>query len=215
MNQIDLVCWDFGDTLVDERFMRIAPPDVAAWTTTYDEVLNSLGDFDTEWMLGRASMNDLIQPLAARLPMSAAAIGRHLRLVWQQIEWFDEARQWIDRLQGNVLQAVVTVNPHEFHGIATACGLDPLVDVIVTSADLETLSKVEMANHARDLLGLEAGLSTTILIDNRRDNVDEFEAAGGSAIHFERSTFAAIAESTLKMSRLQFVDTARNTSTTD
>jgi len=215
MKVIDLVCWDFGDTLVDERFMRIAPPDVPAWTQTYDDVLGALGTYDDEWMLGRASMNELIQPLAARLPMSPAHVGRHLRAVWQQIEWFDEVRQHMIELDGRVLQAIVTVNPHEFHGIATACGLDPLVDVMVTSADLATISKVDMSKHARHLLGLGEGLATTLLIDNRRDNTEEFRAAGGHAIHFERSTFGSIAESVLESSRLQFVDTARNTSTTD
>lgn len=212
---IDLVCWDFGDTLVDERFMRIAPAGVDEWSEVYDEVLTDLGDFDTQWMLGQASMNDLVAPLAQRLPMTRAAVARHMRAVWRQITWFPEARAWIEHLQGRVIQAIVTVNPHEFHGIATACGLDPLVDLIVTSADLATLSKVTMTEHAREILGLAPGLSTSVLIDNRRDNVAEFAAAGGHAIHFERATFAPIAETMLTDNRLQFIDGARNTPDSD
>ena len=36
---IDLVCWDFGDTLVDERFMRLPPDGVPEWGEVYDAVL--------------------------------------------------------------------------------------------------------------------------------------------------------------------------------
>lgn len=215
---IDLVCWDFGDTLVDERFMRIAPRGVHEWTLVYDEVLASLGDhgnFDNEWMLGRATMNELVGPLSLRLPMTRAAVAKHLRAVWQQIDWYPEVRALLEHLNGQVLQAIVTVNPHEFHGISTACGLDPLVDVIVTSADLQTLSKVTMAAHARELLGLAPGLSTTLLIDNRADNVDEFLRAGGRGIPFQRPTFTSNAAVLLSPDQLQFVQAARNTSDTD
>ena len=43
---VDLVCWDFGDTLVDERFMRIAPEGVPQWGKVYDEIL----DERPEWV---------------------------------------------------------------------------------------------------------------------------------------------------------------------
>lgn len=194
---IDLVCWDFGDTLVDERFMRICPPGVPGWTEVYDRLLAGRPGWDNEWMLGRASLNELIAPLAEELSMERAAVSRHLRSVWQQIVWFPEVRGWVERLDGVVQQAVVTVNPWEFEGIAVACGLVPLVDVIVTSAELETLSKVTMAHRARELLGLPAGLATTLLIDNKRVNVDEFVAAGGRGWHFVRETFDADAAAML------------------
>ena len=145
-------------------------------------------------MLGEANMTDLIPPLAARLPMTNAAIARHLRMCWHQIEWFPDAREWVNKLNARVLQAIVTVNPFEFSGIASACGVDPVVDVIVNSAELKTLSKVAMTEHARMLLGLPAGVGSSILIDNRKDNCDEFVAAGGTAIHFTPETFAAEAE---------------------
>jgi FMN phosphatase YigB (HAD superfamily) len=159
---IDLVCWDFGDTLVHERFMRRSPPGVPEWEEVYDRVIDSRPEWETDWMLGRAPMTDLIPWLAAELPMTNRGIARHLRAVWQQIEWFPSTREWTERLNGRVAQAVVTVNPTEFSGIATACGLDPFVDVIVTSADIGSLSKVAMTEHARHLLGLESGVTTSL-----------------------------------------------------
>jgi FMN phosphatase YigB (HAD superfamily) len=194
---IDLVCWDFGDTLVHERFMRRCPPGVPEWEDVYDGVVDSRAEWVTDWMLGRAAMTDLIPWLAAELPMTRTAVARHLRAVWQQIEWFPESREWVEQLNGRVAQAVVTVNPAEFSGIATACGLDPLVDVIVTSADLDTPSKVAMAEHVRWLLGLGRGVSTSLLIDNREDNIDEFAAADGHGYHFTPDGFGRDAEALL------------------
>jgi FMN phosphatase YigB (HAD superfamily) len=109
--------------------------------------------------------------------------------VWHQIKWFPEPLALMRQIDGSVAQAVVTVNPWEFADIATACGLDQLVDVIVTSAELGTTSKSEMAHHARHLLGMSAGLSATLLIDNRADNVAEFQTAGGRAFMFTPETF--------------------------
>lgn len=190
---VDLVCWDYGDTLVHERFMRRCPPGVPEWEEVYDRITEDPA-FDEPWMMGAANMTDLIPRLAAELPMTNAAIARHLRMCWHQIDWYPDAREWIHKLNARVLQAVVTVNPFEFSGIATASGLDPVVDVIVNSAELKTLSKVAMTEHARMLLGLAPGVGTSILIDNRADNCDEFTAAGGTAIHFTPETFAAEAE---------------------
>ncbi len=181
---IDLVCWDFGDTLVDERFMRLPPDGVPQWAEVYEAVLAERPDWVDGWNLGRGSINDLVAPLAERLPMSEASIAAHLRAVWGRITWFTDARDAVERLDGHVAQAVVTVNPHEFAGIATACGLDRLIGLIVTSAELATMSKATMTVRARELLGLPAGLSTTILIDNRLDNIAEFDAAGGQVIHY-------------------------------
>lgn len=181
---IDLVCWDFGDTLVDQDFMRIAPEGVERWKEVYNQVLAARPQWVEEWNLGTVPMSDLVQPLSAELGMEPMAVSRHLRLVWSQIVWYDDASQLVNRLRGVVPQAVVTVNPHEFSGIARACGLDSLVDLIVTSADLRSLSKVVMARHARTVLGLDADLRGTVLIDDRLDNLAEFADAGGRTVHY-------------------------------
>ena len=101
---------------------------------------------------------------------------------------------WVRRLDGVVLQAMVTVNPHEFWAMAALGELDQLVDVIVTSAEVHSLSKVVMAERARDLLGLDAGLSTTLLIDNILANTDDFADADGQTITFTPAGFAPQAE---------------------
>jgi beta-phosphoglucomutase-like phosphatase (HAD superfamily) len=189
--EIDLVCWDFGDTLVDETFMQYAPDGVPEWPEAYRTAFKADPDFVDRLNLGEASLHDLLDPLAGLVPMSRAEIARHLRSVFTRIEWLPGMRELVTELNGRVLQAIVTVNPHEFAAMAVACGLDPLVDVIVTSADAVSLSKPVMARRARHLLGLSPALSTTLLVDNNEFNVHDFLGEGGLAIHYTPESFPA------------------------
>jgi len=181
--EIDMVAWDFGDTLVDEQLMRIPPPGVPEWT----DAINSLWEADgwaDRWGLGAVSMNELVLPLAQRLPMSPSEVARFLRATWRSPRMLEPAASWLARLQGVVVQVIVTVNPHEFHGVAAATGLDAQVDLIVTSADVGSASKVEQAQQARRWLGLSEGLTTTLLVDNKVSNIAEFRQCGGQAVLF-------------------------------
>ncbi len=191
----DLVCWDFGDTLVDEQFMRVAPADCPEWTDVYASVVDDHRAQIDAWDLGVGSVRGLVPLLAPHLNMSRPAISRHLIANLCRIEWFPEAKRVIDALDGQVLQAIVTVNPHEFWAMAVATGIDRLVDCIVTSADVASLSKVVMAEAARETLGLETGIATTLLIDNKQHNIDDFVSAGGNAQLYERDGFAGFAAS--------------------
>ncbi len=180
---IDLVAWDFGDTLVDERLMRIPPPGVPEWSDALDELAEA-DRWAERWELGQVSMNDLVLPLAGRLPMSPVEVARYLRATWRSPRMLEPAETWLDRLRDVATQVIVTVNPHEFHGVAAATGLDARVDLIVTSAEVGSLSKVELTRKARRWLGLGEDLSTTVLVDNKAANVDEFREHGGQAVLF-------------------------------
>lgn len=186
----DLVCWDFGNTLVDELFMRIAPSGVAEWGDAYEQALRVDPTYVERLNLGQAALADMIPDLSRTLSIEAHQVARHLRAVFHQIEWLPHMKQHLTELNGQVLQAIVTVNPHEFGAMAVACGLEPLVDVIVTSADVGSLSKPVMARRARRLLGLSDDLSTTLLVDNKAHNTDDFVGHGGRAIHYSPATFA-------------------------
>ena len=88
--------------------------------------------------LGEVSMNELVVPLAERLPMSpiqvAVSSASNVAVASHARAGCDLAR----RLRDVVAQVIVTVNPHEFHGVAAATGLDSQVDLIVTSADVRS-----------------------------------------------------------------------------
>ena len=185
MTTIDLVCWDFGDTLIDERMMWTAPDGFPQWPVVYTRMFDENAEWIDRWMVGDAVMNEMVPWLATETGMSRAAVSRHLRWTWTQGQWFESSRHWVDRLNGRTLQAVVTVNPYEFSGVAATIGIDALVDIIITSADVGREEKSALAQEARRLLGLDVGLGTSLLIDNKQHNVDEFRAAGGHAIFFD------------------------------
>lgn len=180
------MAWDFGDTLCDERFMRQGPERAPGWAANhaFDAVLTE-GGRDRAWNLGQIGMNDLVGPLSERLGLPRAIVARRLRSCWRGIVWFEEAHRWLRELDGVVPQVVVTVNPHEFHGIAAACGLDVMVDLIVTSAEVGSESKVRQVDVARSCLDLAPGIERTLLIDNKQANIDEFVRAGGQGHCFD------------------------------
>lgn len=186
----DLICWDFGDTLVDQNFMRVAPPDIPEWTAAYERV-RARTDQGDRWDVAESTMRELAILVADELGISRARAWRQLAINLTTIDWFPEVRSLVEALDGKFMQAIVTVNPHEFWAMAVACDMHTMFDCIVTSADVTSLSKVVMANEARAMLGLETGLSTTLLIDNKAHNTDEFTAAGGQSWHFVRDRFAA------------------------
>ena len=184
MPDLDLVAWDFGDTLCDQTFMRIAPHGVPGWSDAYLRWFATNPGWEDAWMLGGVPMDDMVPWLAGELGMEPSAVARHLRAVWHQIDFWPNAMGALRRLRGVILQACVTVNPFEFSGIAAASGLDQIFDVIVTSAEAKSNSKVDLTQRARHLLGLDDDLERTLLIDNIADNTDEFAAAGGQTYLF-------------------------------
>lgn len=185
----DLVCWDFGDTLVDQTFMRRAPSDIPDWTDAYVRV-RAAGDQGDRWDLANSTMRELAVLIAQELGIRPARAWRQLAINLTKIDWFPEARLVLTALNGQVPQAIVTVNPHEFWAMAVALDLHTLVDCVVTSADIDSLSKVDMCAEVRSMLGMSTGLSSTLLIDNMGHNIDDFVAAGGQGLLYEPATFA-------------------------
>lgn len=179
---IDLICWDFGDTLVDERWMRAPHPTYADWADHYDEVIAADPAWVQAWEEGRAGVVELVERLHRRTRLPASDIDDHIAAACRGVRWFPAARGALDELRGEVLQACTTVNPDVFTTyVVPALELATLFDVVVTSWETGIMDKSAMARHARQQLALGDDLATTLLVDNKAANVDEFRRAGGVA----------------------------------
>ncbi len=187
----DLVCWDFGDTLVDELFMRAAPRECPEWTQAFEQMVADRPDLFDAWDLGRATVNDAAIAMRQYVDLTPKQIARQMTANFADIHWFPEVRTLVERLARTYTQAVVTVNPHEYWAFAAGIGLMPLVDVHVTSAEVASASKVVMVERAREVLALPPGIDTSLLIDNKAHNIDEFTAGGGQGWWFRRDRFEA------------------------
>jgi FMN phosphatase YigB (HAD superfamily) len=182
---IDLVCWDFGDTLVDERWMRNDHPDHPDWAELYDEVLNEDAAWATAWEQGVATTDELIGKLAVRTGLSRQSVADHIVRSCQNLRFFPDVQQAVEDLRGRTSQACVTVNPDVFtYYVVPRYELNELFDAIVTSWETGLMEKPPMARIARRTLGLGEDLGTTLLVDNKTANVEAFVAAGGRAYHF-------------------------------
>ncbi len=176
-----VLLWDFGDTLVDERWMRRRPPECATWEAVWEEVMAEHAD---EWNVGRIGTDQVFAALAERSGMTDFAVISHARRCCESIEFNETA--WRLVRQRRLPQALVTVNPDLLAGVVVpAYGLDDVFDVIVTSSAERTDDKPALCDIALQRLGFTGSRSDALLIDNRLDLVEAWKELGGAGYWFE------------------------------
>lgn len=180
MPDIRFLLWDFGDTLVDERFLWICPTGVPGWRDCYRELV--AGELGSRWNCGTARFDELADAMSARLGMSTAAVIAHAQRCSARIRFFEHA--WVAARAHALPQALVTVNPHEFRDwIVPNYRLTDHFDAIVVSAEQGTESKAELCDAAVKMLGCEDP-AQALLLDNIEGNIDAWRSRGGSAYWF-------------------------------
>jgi hypothetical protein len=121
--------------------------------------------------------------LADGAGMTAGAVEAHARACCSTIDVHPTA--WRVAGERRRPQALVTVNPDLFAPwIAPHYGMNAVFDTIVVSAVERTADKTELGLIALERLGYDGPRDAVLLIDNRRDLVDAWEATGGAAYHF-------------------------------
>jgi len=175
-----VLLWDFGDTLVDERWMLRAPAAYADWPSAWREVMTSHAD---DWNVGRASERDIFEALHARTGLSVDAIEHHAAECCRSIQFHPFA--WQVATERRLPQALVTVNPDLFVSrVATAHNLGQHFDAVVVSCVEGTDDKSALCDIALDRLGFAGPRSAALLIDNREDLCDAWRRSGGAAYRY-------------------------------
>lgn len=172
-----VLLWDFGDTLADERWMRVPPRGCADWEQAWSATMAELAD---AWNIGAVAASEVYAALAARTGMSPAAVAEHARTCCQRIAFTTNA--WHVARQRLRPQALVTVNPDLFADIMVPYyRLTGVFDAVVISASEATADKTELCLRALDRLSFNGDRSTALLIDNREDLVAGWRSVGGAA----------------------------------
>jgi hypothetical protein len=177
---LDVVLWDFGNTLADERCWWTCPAGVPTWSDAWAAFMAT--ELCSAWERGDVPVDDVAAQLAAATGMPAEAVRSHLQACGRQIRFHE--RTWsIARAREN-RQALVTVNPVEFFDIVATYALDRVFETIVVSGEEHTDNKSELCDRALRRLGI-AGRSRALLVDNLEPNVESWLDLGGLAYHFE------------------------------
>jgi hypothetical protein len=172
--------WDFGDTLVDERWMRRPPPDFPTWDAAWSDVMADRAD---DWNVGRIGAAEIFEELAQRTGMSADAVRSHAAHCCDRLVFNETA--WRVACERRLPQALVTVNPDLFgEFVVPAHRLHDVFDVIVMSFAESTDEKSALCDIALDRLGLAGPRSDALLIDNRLDLVEGWRNVGGTGYWF-------------------------------
>jgi FMN phosphatase YigB (HAD superfamily) len=175
-----VLLWDFGDTLVDERWMRRPPHECPTWEAVWTDVMAGHAD---DWNTGGIGADEIFSALADRGGMTAAAVRAHARHCCETITFNETA--WRVALERQQPQGLVTVNPDLFADfVIPAYALDDVFDVIVMSYAERTVDKPALCDIALERLGYTGPRSDALLIDNRLDLVEAWQHLGGAGYWF-------------------------------
>jgi FMN phosphatase YigB (HAD superfamily) len=179
---INLIVVDYGMTLCSDLYSRQAPPGCPQWTEVLEQAVFQSAWFD-RWMAGQVSARDTADYLAARLPLSRAAIEAQMGAACRGLALNQGVLAFVHRQRARGLRtALVTANIDLFTAVVVPDqGLEALFDVIVNSYDHRTTDKTQLWPIAYRQLGKEYGYSTSFLLEDSARNVAQFVALGGRA----------------------------------
>jgi hypothetical protein len=176
-----VLLWDFGDTLVDERWLHRPPESCPAWTEAWVDAMQLHADGWSDGAIGRSVV---FAAVADRTGMTLADVERHAQDCCTRLELHETA--WRVATEHHAPQALVTVNPDLFGDwIVPGYGLAAMFDALVISCAERTSDKNELCTIALDRLGFDGDRSDALLIDNRLDLVEAWRAQGGAAYWFQ------------------------------
>jgi hypothetical protein len=168
-----VVLWDFGDTLVDERWMRRSPPSCVSWESVWIETMAELAD---KWNVGALFAPEVFATLAVRSGLPVGEVEAHAIGCCRQLTFHSAA--WTVATERRWPQAIVTVNPDVFDDfVVPAYRLDTVFDAIVTSCAEGTADKVRLCEIALDRLGYQ-GRVTSRLSTPVDDDWQKFDSCG-------------------------------------
>jgi FMN phosphatase YigB (HAD superfamily) len=185
---VAVLLWDFGDTLVDERWMRQAPAEYPDWANAWNGVMETCAE---DWNIGRATERDVFAEMSRLTSLSIDFVEHHAEACCRSITFYPFT--WRVATERRRPQALVTVNPDLFvERVARRYGLCDHFDTVVVSCTEGTDDKTTLCELALDRLGFGGGRSETLLIDNRRDLTHAWQHSGGSAyVHRGDEAFEA------------------------
>lgn len=133
-----------------------------------------------DWNVGRASEADIFARLSEVTGLSVERVTEHAAECCSSVQF--HAKTWSVVTEHRLPQALVTVNPDLFvERVAGPYELSRYFDVMVVSGIEGTDDKSALCDLALARLGLVNRREAALLIDNRRDLVDAWQHAGGSA----------------------------------
>ena len=184
VESVRCVVWDFGDTLVDERWMQGTPTGCPEWPDAWRAIVSDVPFVDA-WHEGRASFDDFVDRMCARTTLAPDAVERHVAQLCSQIMFFPAVMAAVRSARQRVPQICATVNADLFSRfVVPVYDLDREFDAVVTSWEERSGSKVALTRAGLKRLALSIGLGETLLIDNRADNIEEYCHAGGNGYLF-------------------------------
>ena len=179
---ISLVLWDFGNTIVDERWMQQSMEEVADWPKLYRDSMHDVA-ISRAWNIGEITSRQVAEILAERGNVSPSVVLSHMKNCSRQIRFFDKVTRVVKRCE--IPQVLVTINPDIFSDVVVPhYSLDKLFEIIVTSWQEKCDRKADLCDVAISRVNCGLKREEALLIDNSRENVRDWVSRGGRAYMF-------------------------------
>jgi FMN phosphatase YigB (HAD superfamily) len=180
MTGIRYLLWDFGDTLVDQRWMWPSPEHIPGWTARFEALIDT--ELDERWLRGDTTTEEVAAIFASDLGTTTEVLIAHIERLCADVHFYEHA--WAAARARQLPQAIVTLNPDLFSDlIVPNYALDSVFDEIVTSWQERTLDKARLCAIALERLGGHDP-GDALLIDNVDENVEAWRSLGGRAYLF-------------------------------
>ena len=196
--QINTVIFDFDGTLCFGRYFE---PLGRGSLDAIGELV--FGDNSTQWadpwMKGDLTSHDIASYLSKHLPESKDEILSALRQGCSNMTFNSAVYDFaLQQCHTGRKTALVTANMDVFtETVVPAHGLNSIFDVVLNTADHQTLDKSILWRKALGDFGPEHSFSSALLIEDNLRMVSLFESLGGYAYQYERDqTFQAWLEET-------------------
>lgn len=179
---VDVVLVDFGNTLVEETWMRRDCDRFPSWTQDYLAVVE---ERRADWNIGKVRTSEVADRLAERLAAPTEEVWAYMTELCRSLQFFPGiGRAVMNRKLRGGCQALVTVNPDLIEMVTVEYDLLDIFNCVVASWDSGTDDKVRLCRIALGRLPIQCPPSRALLIDNIEDNVAGWMAAGGHGYVF-------------------------------
>jgi phosphoserine phosphatase len=187
--RINAVIFDFAGTLCSERYF------LSLGSEALDAIAKLVFGHNSAawaepWMRGDLTDRDVAAYLGAHLPFSEDEIHAGLHQGCSRMTFNTAVHDFARRMRRTGRRtALVTANMDVFTEVVVpAHGLDSLFDLVLNTADHQTLDKRCLWRRAFDAFGPDYEYASALLIEDNPERVADFRSLGGYAYRYHGDT---------------------------
>ena len=186
MIPIDAVIFDYGFTFSSEHYFNVPHPRIPQWHDLMQEVIFGDKRVCRAWMNGAIGLSDITHIIQEKTGEDCTSILTYLRDGCRKLRENQAVATLARQLKSHgVPIGLVTVNFDVFNDIIVPSHrYNELFSVIINSCDYAEIDKRVLWPMAFQQLGDHIGYANSLLIEDGKQEPQQFRVSGGYAIEY-------------------------------